>query len=167
MPAEREGSGLGPDQLVANERFVRALIRRFVVDPHLVEDLVQDTWVAALQHSAAARLLGRAWLGTVATNFAFQALRGRERRLAREAAAARALPLEADGGIVVDADLRERVLAAVAGLGEPYRAAVRLRFYEDLPPTEIAARLGLPVETVRTRIKRALKQVHAALWRAR
>jgi len=64
-----------------------------------------------------------------------------------------------------DAELRARVLQAVAELDDHYREVVRLRFFEDLTPTEIAARLRLPVETVRTRVKRGLAQVHRALMR--
>ena len=48
------------------------------------------------------------------------------------------------------------VAEVAAGLSEPYRTAVYLRFYEGLLPRRIADHLGVPVETVRTRIKRAL-----------
>lgn len=154
--------GLDLEQLAAQERLVRSMIRRFVTDPHLVDDLTQDTWLAALRHTAAARLLQRAWLGRVAQNFALQSLRGSSRRNAREATVAR-LDLDASAGCELDAEQRERVLAAVRTLDEPYRAVLQLRFFEDLMPAEIAARLGLPSETVRTRIKRALRQVQLRL----
>jgi RNA polymerase sigma-70 factor (ECF subfamily) len=58
-----------------------------------------------------------------------------------------------------------RVLQAVAQLDEHYREVVHLRFFEDLLPAEIATRLSLPVETVRTRVKRGLAQVQRALVR--
>lgn len=62
-----------------------------------------------------------------------------------------------------DGELRARLLAAVEAFDEPYRSVLRLRFFEDLPPTQIAERLALPVETVRTRLKRALVRVQAHL----
>src|SRR5262249_55671586 len=43
------------------------------------------------------------------------------------------------------------------------REVVLLRYFEDLPPRAIARRLGLPVETVKTRQKRALAQLRARL----
>jgi RNA polymerase sigma-70 factor (ECF subfamily) len=139
------------------------LIRRFIADPHLVEDLTQDTWLAALQHTAAARLLERAWLGRVAQNFAFQAMRGRARRIARESAVARSLAIEPADAVALDGEMSRRVLVALAALDETYRTVLHLRFFEDLPPTAIAERLALPTETVRTRIKRALRQVQLSL----
>jgi len=156
---------LAAEALAAQDQSLRRLLRRFVADPHLVEDLTQDTWLAALRHTAAQRFLERAWLGRVAQNFAYQAMRGQARRIAREAAVARSLRLEPSDELVVDAELRERVLAALAALDEPYRTALHLRFFEDLTPTAIAQRLAIPTETVRTRIKRALRQVQLGLQR--
>jgi len=151
-----------------HEPFVRALLRRLVADRDLVDDLAQETWLAAARHSAAAIFLKRAWLGTVARNFALQSLRGRQRRLAREAAVAR--PIAEGGGDLTsaaDPAQRQRLLAIVAALPDPYATVLRLRFFDDLPPTLIAERLALPVETVRTRLKRALAQVRVQLQQPR
>ena len=167
MASRRLERAVERDQLVEHDRFVRALIRRFIADPHLADELTQETWLAALRQSAASRFLQRAWLGTVARNLAFQAMRANARRLARETAAARSLAVEPDGEVHIDADLRRRVLAAVEALHEPYRTVVRLRFYDDLAPTEIAARLRVPHETVRTQLKRGLQVVHAHLRASR
>src|SRR5262245_17685887 len=145
MPSQRSPPALDPAQQAAQERMIRALIRRFVADPHLVEDLTQETWLAALRHTAAARFLERAWLGRVAQNFAFQAMRGHARRIARETAVARSLAIEP--GEELDPDQRARVLAALDALDEPYRVVLRLRFFDDLAPTAIAARLDIPTET--------------------
>ena len=151
-----------------HEPFVRALLRRLVADRDLVDDLAQETWLAAARHSAASIFLKRAWLGTVARNFALQSLRGRQRRLTREAAVARPIA-EGGGDALIDAEpeQRRRLLSIVAALPEPYATVLRLRFCDDLPPTLIAERLALPVETVRTRLKRALAQVRAQLQQPR
>ncbi|MEM7235989.1 MAG: sigma-70 family RNA polymerase sigma factor [Planctomycetota bacterium] len=55
------------------------------------------------------------------------------------------------------------VTESVRRLDDRYREVVLLRFYEDLKPGEIAKRLGLPVETVRTRTRRALSQLASEL----
>jgi RNA polymerase sigma-70 factor (ECF subfamily) len=164
-PVAPVAGGLGPQQLIAQEQMIRSVIRRIVADPSLVEDLTQETWLAALRHTAAGRFLERAWLGRVAQNFAFQAMRGRARRIARETAVARALAIDPADGQGLDPELRERLLAALESLDEPQRTALRLRFFDDLTPTAIAARLGIPAETVRTRIKRALRRVQLDLAR--
>jgi len=59
----------------------------------------------------------------------------------------------------------ERVARAVRTLDEPYRTAILLRYFEDLPPPAIAARLGAPLETVRTRLRRGLALLRERLDR--
>ena len=59
--------------------------------------------------------------------------------------------------IVARLETQRRVVDAVMALDEPYRTVVVYRYFDDLPPKEIAARLGVPVGTVKTRLKRALK----------
>src|SRR6185503_16110462 len=61
------------------------------------------------------------------------------------------------------ADAEQIVIRAVLALDEPYRSVVLLRFFEDLPPRRIAERLGVPVETVRTRLRRALAKLREDL----
>jgi RNA polymerase sigma-70 factor, ECF subfamily len=158
-----ESGELDPERFAADDRFVRAILRRFVADPNAVDDLAQETWLAVLRQAASGGFLGRAWLSTVAKNFALQTLRGDERRRVRESRAAEGFGAVEDGEIRCDAETRARVLACVEGLKESYREVVRLRYFEDLTPCAIAERLCLPVETVRTRLKRALLQVHRAL----
>jgi RNA polymerase sigma-70 factor (ECF subfamily) len=147
-------------QFAADDRFVRALLRRLVGDRHLVDDLAQETWLAAVRHSRNGGAFGRAWLGTVARNFVLQALRGALRRQLREQATARDIAADA---APTDGEHRGRVLAAVQSLPAPYGELLRLRYFDDLLPTEIAAKLQRPIETVRTQLKRALQRLHRAL----
>lgn len=49
----------------------------------------------------------------------------------------------------------ERLLGEIENLGDLYRDVARLRFIEDYAYEEISAQLGLPMNTVRTRIRRA------------
>jgi hypothetical protein len=61
--------------------------------------------------------------------------------------------------------LHESLVQAVDRLEEPYRATIVLRFFYDLKPAEAAERLGVPVETVRTRTKRALEMLRGRVDR--
>src|SRR6185295_7253069 len=65
--------------------------------------------------------------------------------------------------VVAEAESHKRLVLAVMQLDEPYRSTVLLRWFEDLPPREVAARLGVPVETVRTRLKRAHEALRGRL----
>jgi RNA polymerase sigma-70 factor (ECF subfamily) len=82
--------------------------------------------------------------------------RAKVRRLERERRAARLEALDPAPDPVLDDAGRRKIGEAVLALGEPYREAVLLRFYAGLAPAAIAARLCVPVETVKTRLKRAL-----------
>lgn len=60
-----------------------------------------------------------------------------------------------------------RVLAALSRLPAPQRAVLALAALDDLPQTEIAAVLGVPVGTVYSRLHEARERVRAALERER
>ncbi|MEO7717003.1 MAG: sigma-70 family RNA polymerase sigma factor [Capsulimonas sp.] len=55
---------------------------------------------------------------------------------------------------LMDSTLSERMQTALDGLPEDYRAAVLLCDVEQMPYSEIAEMLGLPIGTVRSRIHR-------------
>jgi RNA polymerase sigma-70 factor, ECF subfamily len=56
---------------------------------------------------------------------------------------------------VAERELEQALARAVAGLPEAYRAVVTLRYTEGLSYEDMAAALGLPVNTVRTHLFRA------------
>jgi RNA polymerase sigma-70 factor (ECF subfamily) len=58
---------------------------------------------------------------------------------------------------------RDRVTAALAGLGEQFREAIVLREYGDMSYEEIAAHQCVPVQTVKSRLNRARAAVLAEL----
>lgn len=58
---------------------------------------------------------------------------------------------------------RDRITTALAALPTRQRAAVVLRFYEDLPESQVAAALGISVGTVKSSVSRGLVRLRAAL----
>lgn len=145
-----------PEDLLAHAQFLRRLAARMLDDEHLAEDVAQEALVAGLSAPPRAGYHLRSWLVTVTRNFARMRMRSRSRRAKRE----QALPA-ADATVPPDVvaerlETGRHLVAAVTALPEPYRETVVLRFFDDLSPTEIAARLGVPAATVRTRLARAL-----------
>jgi len=130
------------------------------------EDLVQDVWAKALEHPREPGSGARGWLARVARNLAVNRFRARSRRQRREQDAARPEGAS-DSFEEVDErfELGQRVAAAVRALDEPHRAVILLRFFEGLGHAEIAARLELPIATVRTRQQRALARLRERLDR--
>ncbi|MFG0319005.1 MAG: sigma-70 family RNA polymerase sigma factor [Planctomycetota bacterium JB042] len=143
--------------------FARSLARGLLSDEHLADDVVQQTWLTLLERPPPdARRLG-AWFHTVSRNIALKGIRGATRRRRREAAAARPEAEPAAADRVERSTLLREVAEAVDGLGEPYRRTMIQRYYESLPPRKIAAREGVPVATVRSRIQRAHAQLRHRL----
>ncbi|MDH3591764.1 MAG: sigma-70 family RNA polymerase sigma factor, partial [Planctomycetota bacterium] len=148
--------------LLAHGNFVRAVARKLLRHGDQVDDVVQETWLRALRSPPARAGALRAWLGRVARNLARDRLRRDERRLRRERRVARPETVPPDGDQVARL---QAIVNAVAALEEPYRSTVLMRFYENQGPTEIAARHGLPVATVKSRLRRALELMRADLAR--
>ncbi len=159
-PADSERLDAGA--LAAHAAFVRRLAGALLRDEHAAADLAQDALVAAAR-SAPPRGPFGAWLRGVVRNTWRMRLRAESRRALHERGAA---PPQAGSDPADDAARRElvvRVARAVDALEEPYRTTVFLRWYEDLPPRAIAARQGVPVDTVNTRLRRAHAQLRALL----
>jgi RNA polymerase sigma-70 factor (ECF subfamily) len=60
-------------------------------------------------------------------------------------------------------ELAARVNAALDDLPAPYQTVLMLRYVEDLSYAEIAQTLNLPLNTVRTHLRRAKQQLRAKL----
>ncbi len=147
------------DELLGHRAWVRNLARSLVRDQATADDVEQQTWLAALRNPPSERASVRAWFATVVRNSVRERGRAQGRRTRRETVVARpeGQPGTADvADVVARAESHKRVVLAVMDLPEPYRRTVLLRFFEDLPPRDVAARMGAPVETVRTRTRRAL-----------
>lgn len=153
--------------LLAHERFVRVLARRLLShDSHGAEDLAQDVWSAALERPPMRRSGLKSWLRTVA--LALYANRRRKQTpLADDAIEKRAQLEGTDAPQRELESLRRWVATAVNELREPYREVLLLRFYEAMPPREVARRLKRPVQTVHTQTKRGLAMLRATLHRDR
>ncbi|MCE9637291.1 MAG: sigma-70 family RNA polymerase sigma factor [Planctomycetes bacterium] len=151
------------EELLRHREWVRALARSLVRDDATADDLAQDAWLAAAETPPLRTDAPRSWFGRVLRTRAIDAFRSRSRRDAREALVARpeATPSAAD--TVALAESHRLVVDAVMDLDEPYRTAVLLRFFEDLPPREVARRTGVPIETARTRVRRGVERLRERL----
>jgi RNA polymerase sigma-70 factor (ECF subfamily) len=132
----------------------------------IVEDLAQDTFLRAFRaihrfEGSSARL--RAWLVTIATRVALNALRRRRPRVedfdtvADRVAAASGDPGR-DGHVV-----GRGIASAIGELPDTFRAAFLLRELHGLDYAEIATTLDIDLGTVKSRLSRARSRLRAAL----
>jgi len=147
---------LDPETVLKTDRWIRNLARGLVSSEFDADDVIQETWLAALRKSFRADL-PRAWMARVLSNVVRKRHRSSRRRKQRESLASRpecagATPEEA----IERAELRRQLIGVVMELREPYRSTIVLRFFEDMRLQQIARAQGIPVNTVKTRLCRGL-----------
>src|SRR5262245_56965406 len=149
-----------PEDLLAHSAWLQRLAAR-LVDPAAAEDLVQETWAAAVRANPDRGRPLRPWLAEVLRNFARTRARSAGRWRARSArvAASEDAPLPSPEELLTYHEAQRLVAEAVAELDEPYRSTVLLCFAQEVQPAEIARRQGIPGGTVRWRLKRGLDQL--------
>ncbi len=150
-----------PQILLAHTQSLRAIARSLLRNEADVEDVLQETWLAALRAKPDdGRPLG-GWLATVTRNLSLMRLRSRRRQAKHEPQARRPAEPDAPTEVAQRFETARLLAEAVAALDDPYRETVLLRYFENLTPAEIAHRTGVPAGTVRSRLKRALEQLRA------
>lgn len=151
MPGDH---ALPPELVTAHAASLRALARSLALDDHAADDVMQETWLRAFTSRPDAREGLGGWLRRVAEGFALRRKRSEGRRADRERTYARSRS-EAVHDATERAETLRVVVESVLSLEEPYRETVLLRWFENLPPREIATRTGTTVATVHSRLQRA------------
>jgi RNA polymerase sigma factor (sigma-70 family) len=131
------------------------------------EDVTQQTFVSAWTGRAgyrAARGPLPAWLMGICRHRVADAWAARERSRRAVQAAAQASGT-APAVPAADAGLADRVLllGELDRLDQPQRGIIEMAFFEDLTHTQIAARTGLPLGTVKSHIRRTLERLRDRL----
>jgi RNA polymerase sigma-70 factor, ECF subfamily len=144
---------------------------RMLMDRALAEDLAQEVFLQ-LHHSLRSIESHQHlvfWLRQVTARRAIDRLRqehrGRFLRLDEssallDAAAADGMVAAGDGD---DAFLRAQLQELIGRLAPMARAVLLLRYQEDLDPVEIARALEIPINTVKSHLKRSLNTLRARL----
>lgn len=152
-----------PVDLLAHDEWLRPLVRSLVAE-HEVDDVLQDTWLAAVRHRPKPGSL-RAWLAKVARNSAVTVHRRNVRRQRRERATPPPAHEPSTAETVEKLALQAQVARAVAELDEPYREAVILRYHDGLTHAEVAEVQGISADNARQRVKRGLDQLRRRMTR--
>ncbi|HEX4721246.1 MAG TPA: RNA polymerase sigma factor [Pseudonocardiaceae bacterium] len=146
----------------------RYLARR--LGREIAEDLLAETFLVAFRRRRSydlGRGDARPWLYGIATNLVSQHRRDEVRRLRlrRVDLATEVSPGHADriAARVTAQSMRGPLTAALAGLSPDDRDVLLLIAWEQLTYEEVAAALGIPVGTVRSRLNRARRKVRTVL----
>jgi RNA polymerase sigma-70 factor (ECF subfamily) len=129
------------------------------------EDATQDALIQAWRHWSQLRDHGRFehWFDRILVN----TCRNRLRRSNRWPTDDLSSELASSGGDPIGhADDRDQMRDALIHLTPDHRVVIALRFYLDLPISEIASRLRVPEGTVNSRLHYALEQLRGTLREA-
>jgi len=150
-------------------RVAYSLILRVVRDAGIAEDLVQETFLRVwnrVQGFDAQKGAVGPWLLAVARNRAIDYVRsagGRDRNTVEfEETGHPALYTDMESGILAS-DKARVVKAAMEKLLPHQRQVIELAYFEGLSQTEMAARMGQPLGTVKTWVRAALKTLRDEL----
>jgi RNA polymerase sigma-70 factor, ECF subfamily len=144
----------------AHQDSVYALALRMLKVPEDAEELAQDVFVSAHRHlgkiTCAAHLLF--WLRRTVCHRAIDRLRRRPLHVTLPLDTVEEVPVaDASRDPMLERRLRELVLR----LPPMARAVILLKYQEDLDPSEIATTLGMPLNTVKSHLKRSLVSLRA------
>jgi RNA polymerase sigma-70 factor (ECF subfamily) len=150
--------------LLAEAPWLARLARSLTGSAAEADDIVQETYAAALRSPPDTERPLRPWLRRVAVNLVRMRHRGGTRREANESAVeAQSDPVRTPEQLLERAQLERRLAELVLELDEPFRTTVLLRYREGLSAEQIAKQQGIPAGTVRSRLKTALDRIRREL----
>ncbi|MDQ3782205.1 MAG: sigma-70 family RNA polymerase sigma factor [Actinomycetota bacterium] len=147
---------------------VFGVIKRVLVDPTMSEEVAQDVmlevWRIAPRFESA-RGSASAWITTIAHRRAVDRVRSEQAmrdRLDRVSAMAETATDDVEAEVMRAAD-RSAMSEAMETLNGDQRRALELAYFGGLTQTEIAGRLGVPLGTVKSRMRQGMITLRLAL----
>ena len=146
---------------------VKGFLMRGGASPEEAEDLAQETMVKVLNKASQfdpQKASAATWIFTIARNSRIDAIR-RASKPALDASEPMLIPEESPRADEL-CELSERdarIRNAFEGLPPDQKEVMRLHFFEDEPHSTISEQLGLPLGTVKSRLRLAFDKVRREL----
>ena len=141
-----------------------------VDDPMDASEIAQETFIAALRslHSYRENTSFKAWLFTIAMNLSRSRLRKRKARERLRSLVAGFVRLEAQKlpspeETLIQDEKERSVWQALSNLDEKHRLPVVLRYFHELPISEIAKILSVNEGTIHSRLHHARQRLQSEL----
>ena len=151
------------------QKSVHALVWRKIGDFHIAEEITQDTFLKAYQRLATLKKPQRflSWLYVIAANNCSTYLRKKRLRMqSLEETSTSQLEKATYSGYVVEENertaveaQREVVKKLLAKLQESERTVLTLHYFGDMSAADIGAFLGVSVNTIKSRLRRAQQRL--------
>ena len=164
--------------LTRHRRAVYNFILRFVGDRETAEDLLQEAFMRVIKGAEAYKRQAKftTWLYTIARNLCVDQTRRRKHR--KHASLDAPMDATAESGTLLDVipsgdmasdrisankQLHATMQRAIAGLSEDQREVFLMREFLDMPFKQIADVVGVPENTVKSRMRYALERLRLEL----
>jgi RNA polymerase sigma-70 factor (ECF subfamily) len=164
--------------LTRHRRPVYNFILRFVGDKETAEDLLQEAFLRVIKGADAYKRQAKftTWLYTIARNLCVDQSRRRKHR--KHASLDAPMSTSEESGTLLDVlpssemasdrksvnkELHETMQRAIAALGEEQREVFLMREFLDMPFKQIAEVVGVPENTVKSRMRYALEKLRLEL----
>jgi RNA polymerase sigma-70 factor (ECF subfamily) len=146
---------------------LKSFMMKSGTSPDRAEELAQETMVTVWRKAALfdpQKASASAWIYTIARNLRIDGLR-RDRRGDRLAVVLDEPPAEEPqpDAILAMTQTAEAMRDAVQALPPDQAEVIKLSFFEDMPHSDIATALGLPLGTVKSRVRLALQRLRTLL----
>jgi RNA polymerase sigma-70 factor (ECF subfamily) len=147
-------------------RLVFGIALRMTSDATMAEDITQSVFLKLWSSPDAFRAGNfAAWLSRVARNRVLDALRSRANRPSEEIPADLPAETSIDDAVFARIDA-QRVRVALAALSDEQRTLIEMGFFGGITHDEMARRTGIPLGTIKTRIRSGLHRMREALSEA-
>lgn len=151
---------------------VYSLALHMLKQPPLAEEVTQDVflniWLKAVSFNAE-RGQPRSWIMSVTHHRVIDVVRSRRRTTSMtDPEGYETLERIPSGGASVESQVqqnldRERIMQALTTLPESQKEVILLAYFEGFSQSEMAERLGLPLGTIKTRVRLAMQKLRAVL----
>jgi RNA polymerase sigma-70 factor, ECF subfamily len=148
--------------ILAHQRSVYSIAVRMLGSREAAEDLTQEVFMQMHEHLQSIQTVDHLffWLRRVTTNRALNLLRHRNRFPTKSLDEE---PEMVDGTAAADPIFARHLLRHLDELSPAARAVLLLRYQEDVDPPQIAEILEMPVNTVKSHLKRSLDSLRQGL----
>jgi len=145
---------------------LKAYLVRLGLDHATAEEHAQEVllivWHKAAQFDPA-RATAAAWIFTIARNLRIDAARRAQHVTPAPDPVDEPLPEPSADALLVAEDRSTRVRAALAALPAEQADVIRLAFFDDRPHADIERALGIPLGTVKSRLRLAMSRLRGLL----
>ncbi|MEW4371219.1 RNA polymerase sigma factor [Paenibacillus kandeliae] len=156
------------------ERAVYAFAYRIVHDTMAAEEVVQELFLRVWNHAERYdRGQGKlsTWMFTIARNIAVDMLRRKSSRAAADAVGDEVLQVIPDTGTDVEQEVtmnweRQRIREAMMELREEQQQVIESIYFQGLTQHEVSEKFSIPLGTVKSRVRLAIRQLHGKLAEA-